>query len=506
MIEILETFEFGFVFEIQNNHPYNVPNDFEIFLNGEFKLKTNTNVIGFYDLKPDVTYEVSIKKLISETVTFNVTTLKPNYVINIKDFNAAGDGVCDDTSAINLAIYQAPDGALIYFPKGTYLVDQILLKSNLNFYLDKETTIIQNTTRDKMGILSGLQKNYDHTENYLNTTWEGNPLSSYCPLIYAKDICNVKIYGFGTLNGNGENSGFWINPKAIRDNYRPKNVEFVNCDNISVCGIKSLNSSCWNIHTLFSTNINFYDLHIESVDTSPNTDGINPESSENVNIIGCTFNVGDDCVAIKSGKYYLSQYFYKPSSNINIRNCLMKKGHGGVVIGSEIASGCENVQISNCIFSETDRGIRIKTRRGRGIKSVVSGINVYNCEMDRVKFCFTINMFYNCDPDGKSDYVKNKNVTDTDEFTPTVKNINLEKVTAKDSRGCAIFIYGLPENPVANIKLKDCDFHLSDKLINEIPEMLEDFEMIKNLGIYTNNAKVEFINTTFDGTFEKVML
>lgn len=481
-ITILKITPFGFVFELENDSCY-FTSEYDIYINGVFHSRTDKNIVSVFSLKCDTEYEVLISDML-----FTVKTLKPKFVINVKDYNATGDGKTCDTSAINLAIYTAPAGAVIYIPKGVYLVDQLLLKSNVDIYLEKGAVLAQNTNRAKLGILKGLQKNFDHTGAEINASWEGHPLDCYCSVIYGNNIENVHIYGAGTIDGNGDRGDFWINPKMKNKAFRPKNIFLVECNNIEISGIISKNSASWNIHPFYSDNIILRSLKVESIETSPNTDGINPESCKNVEIVGCHFSVGDDCIAIKAGKYYMSKTLLRPCENIRIHNCYMEKGHGGVVLGSEMSCGIKNVKVSQCLFNETDRGLRIKTRRGRGNHAVVDGIIFSNVTMQKVLHPIVVNMYYNCDPDGKSDYVRSKKAHIADEFTPSIKNITVSHVTATDVSGCAIFIYGLPESMVAGVRIEDSMFYFAKKRIAECPAMMDDFVPIENLGIYINNA------------------
>ena len=190
--------------------------------------------------------------------------------------------------------------------------------------------------------------------------------------------------------------------------WRPRSIFLNQCKNIVFEGIKIQNSPSWTVHPFYSDNLKFLNLEIVNPKNSPNTDGIDPESCKNVDIIGVKFSVGDDCIAIKSSKIYMGKRLRKPSANLNIRNCYMEHGHGGVVIGSEIAGGVQNVLIEKCIFKGTDKGIRVKTRRGRGKDSIINGITAENIYMDEVKVPFVINAFYFCDPDGKTKYVWTK--------------------------------------------------------------------------------------------------
>ena len=482
-MKILQIMAFGFVFELNNNTCY-FTDEYEIYINGRLHSKTTKNVVSIFGLKPCTEYKVEINN-----GHFFIKTLTPSYLINVAHYNGS----------INTAIYTAPAGSVVYVPPGEYLADQILLKSHVDIYLAEGAVIKQTTDRNRLAIIKGYQKNYDHTQAEINASWEGHPLDCYASLIYGKNVENVNIYGHGIIDGNGDIGGFWENPKVKNKAFRPKNIFLAFCKSITIGGIKSRNSASWNIHPFYCTDIAFKAITLESIETSPNTDGLNPESCENVDIVGCFFSVGDDCIAIKAGKYYMSTAHQKPTNNVRIRNCYMEKGHGAVVIGSEMSCGVQNVTVTQCLFVDTDRGLRIKTRRGRGPSAIVDDISFTNVQMRGVHHCFVVNMFYFCDPDGKSDYVSNKNIQIADDMTPTVKNISLYNINATDIKGCAIFIYGLPENIVTGVNISDSSFTFAKERITEPPAMMDGFEPIENLGVYIENAKVNMEGNDFIG-------
>ena len=122
-------------------------------------------------------------------------------------------------------------------------------------------------------------------------------------------------------------------------------------------------------------------------------------------MLGTYISVGDDCIAIKSGKIYMAQKEKTPTEDMTVRQCCMRDGHGAVTVGSEIAAGVKDVHIRDCMFMNTDRGLRVKTRRGRGKLSVLDDISFENIDMDNVMTPFVVNSFYFCDPDGKTEYV-----------------------------------------------------------------------------------------------------
>jgi polygalacturonase len=177
---------------------------------------------------------------------------------------------------------------------------------------------------------------------------------------------------------------------------------------------------------------------------SPNTDGINPESCKYVHISDCHISVGDDCITIKSGKDIPGRTKAAPAENYTITNCTMLSGHGGVVIGSEMSGDVRKITISNCVFDGTDRGIRIKTARGRG--GVVEEIRVDNIIMKNIKEqAIVLDM----------QYAKTEPAP-VSERTPQFRNIHFSNITGQTNQ--SIFINGLAEMPVDDITFNDIQF------------------------------------------------
>ena len=175
---------------------------------------------------------------------------------------------------------------------------------------------------------------------------------------------------------------------------RPPLVRFVDCRDVLIDGLHFSNSPRWTLSPVACDNVTITKVTIRNPHDSPNTDGINPDSCSNVHIANCHIDVGDDCIAIKSGSEEDGRPNPRPCQNITITNCTMLHGHGGVVIGSEMTGGVRNVSISNCVFCGTDRGIRLKSRRGRG--NAVEDLRVDNIVMDEVHCPIVVNLFYVC--------------------------------------------------------------------------------------------------------------
>lgn len=482
--------------EIKNDLPYYTDSPFDVYLNEKLIYQTiNTNCFSIYDLTPDTIYNLQVK-FFDCLMELTFKTKSTKFVLNVNDFKTSTS--IDDTAAIQAAIMACPKDGLVVIPEGDYHIRPIFLKDNINIYLSKNAKLIAEPNRDFYPVLPSRIKDCNDSEIILGT-WEGEPNDIYCSPITGINISNVNIYGEGIIDGNALSSDWWVDFKIKKGAYRPRGIFLNNCSNITIQGITIQNTASWTLHPYYCNNLNFFDLKIINPDDSPNTDGCNPESCDHVNIIGVNFSVGDDCIAIKSGKIYLAHNHFKPSSNITIRNCLMDKGHGAIVFGSEMSCGINNIVVSQCIFQNTDRGFRIKTRRGRGDKGIISNIVFDNVYMKNVKNAFVVNMFYFCDPDGKSEYVKSKTPLPIDERTPHLGKIEFKNITCEDCLISAGFFYGLPESPIEQIRLENITVTYSSIIEYGQPAMMSDIEDVSKLGFYFNNVSdvsVKNVNIT----------
>jgi len=238
------------------------------------------------------------------------------------------------------------------------------------------------------------------------------------------------------------------------------------------------------VHPVRCRNVVCRGLNICNPYHSPNTDGIDPDGCQDVRISDCTIDVGDDCIAIKSGTEKTPDA--QPSERIIITNCHFLRGHGGVVLGSEMSGGVRNVVVSSCVFSETDRGIRLKTRRGRG--GTVEGIQLNNLVMEKVVCPFVFNMYYGgrvAKPEEK--YYWDKAPLPVDEHTPRLRDVSIFGVRARGVTGSAGFFYGLPEMPVEDVSIRDVIVEMGDGYVEESAQMANSPDLVK-AGFYLRNA------------------
>lgn len=435
-----------------------------------------------------------------------VATKEPtfkNVNYSVLDYGAKADGKTMNTEAFRLAIKACTEngGGKVVVPTGKFLSGPIHLDNNVNLHLEEGAEILFSTNPDDYYPL-------------VHTSFEGMELMNYSPLIYAKNKKNIAITGKGTLNGQANNTYWWpwkgktsegdvygykpgepsqldslnlptlmkmaekdvpIDKRVFGNNkyLRPNFIEPFDCENVLIKDIKIINAPFWIIHPLKCTNVIVDGVTIDS--HGPNNDGCDPEYSKNVIIQNCTFNTGDDCIAIKAGRDHEGRKVGIMSENIVVRNCKMIDGHGGVVIGSEMSAGVKNVFVEDCFMDspQLDRAIRLKTNTKRG--GTVDGVYVRNIKVGKVKQAVLhITMNY-------SVYAGQKDGN----FIPKIKNILLENITVQNAGKYAIFADGLENSPIENITFNNV----------RIDTVKENFSLkhVKNLKLidtYINNKKV----------------
>ena len=474
--------------EIINNNPYNTLEEYSVYVNDVlYKDNINTNIFSIFNLESNKDYKITVKTNIETSQT--IKTLEEYVELNVKRFGAVGNGFNDDTNFVQATINACPKNGTVRIPAGTYLVRPIFLKSNITIKLEKGATLLGDTNRKNYPILPGMTLLTDESDEYNLGSWEGNPIDCFASIITGIEVSNVNIIGEGTIDGNASNSDWWSHAKDKVIAWRPRGMFLVRCNNINVQGITICNTPSWNLHPYFSDNLRFIDLKVINPKDSPNTDGCDPESCTNVDIIGVHFSVGDDCIAIKSGKIYMGRKYKKPSSKFNIRNCSMNFGHGAIVLGSEMAGGLKDILISQCVFNATDRGLRIKTRRGRGKDAIIDGITFDNIKMNKVLTPLVINMYYYCDPDGKSEYVRSREALPVDDRTPYLGKFVFKNMTCENVNIAAGTFYGLPEMPIESVELENISFTYDKNAEEGIPAMMEGIEPMKNRGFIFYNVK-----------------
>ncbi|MGN1422935.1 MAG: glycoside hydrolase family 28 protein [Oscillospiraceae bacterium] len=471
-------------FELENSSPYYSETEYAVSLDGKELFRSKTNVFSLFSLKPATEYTLNVSG--NDPVKF--TTAAETAAVSVKDFGAVGDGVHDDTVSVQTAVNCLPKGGRLYFPEGVYSIAPINLKSHMTLELADNAVLLGSTDTERYPVIPGELCDINTGEAVHFGTCEGNALPMHQALLCAEYAEDITIVGRGTVDGNAQNSDWWVNVKE-RVIARPRLIFFNRCRNVTVHGITAQNAAMWQLHPYFSADLRFLDLAVNAPKDSPNTDALDPEACDKVDIIGCRFSVGDDCIAIKSGKIDIGKKYKTPADHHTIRNCIMQFGHGAITLGSEMAGGVKNLTVNRCIFNRTDRGLRIKTRRGRGEDAVIDGVLFENIKMDGVLTPIVINMWYNCcDPDRFSEYNTTREKLPVDERTPYLGKFTFRDMVCENCQVAACYCDGLPEQPIGEITLENIRFTYDEAAEPNYPSMRNNNVKRCRAGMYFENV------------------
>ncbi|HTP80050.1 MAG TPA: glycoside hydrolase family 28 protein [Bacteroidota bacterium] len=398
----------------------------------------------------------------------------PDKEFDITKFGAVGDGVrnCADAFAKAIASCSEAGGGRVLVPEGIYLTGPIKLASNVLLYVSKGATVrFSVNPHDYMPLVE--------------TRWEGVECMNFSALIYAFDAVNVGLAGEGVLDGQGSLWWPWKGmerygwkagmPEQSKDRdslfamaeagvpvksrifgeghyLRPNFVQFNQCRNVLIEGVTFRNSPMWFLHPVRSSNVTIHRVSVEGL--GPNDDGCDPESCNGVLVDSCTFNTGDDCVVLKSGRNADGRRVNIPCENVVVRGCTMKDGHGGVVLGSEVTGGIRNVYVEDCTMDSPhlERALRFKTNAARG--GVIENFFARRIRVGEVtEAVVSIDFTYE---EG-----------DRGEYTPVVRNLCISEVDCQKAK-YAFWIKAFPNSPVKGLVVSDCDLRgIREKSIME---------------------------------------
>lgn len=488
-------------FELCDGGYYDTKKSYTLILNGAAVGQAAQVVTTLFGLKPQTSYKLEVFSQKQSSGSLCFRTEGEFVTLNVRDFGAKGDGENDDTSFLQAAISACPKGGRVLIPQGRYLTSPLFLKSHLRLELAKGAVLLGHTDRRRYPVLPGLVESDDEQSEYNLGSWEGNPLAMYAALLTGIQVHDVVLYGQGVLDGQANQSDWWSHPTGMYGGAGRGRMLFLNrCEQVVMQGLTVQNSPAWNLHPYFSKDLGFYNITVLGPSSSPNTDGFDPESCENVRLIGARISVGDDCVAIKAGKLYMGEKYHTPCSNVQIAHCRMEEGHGSVTLGSEMAGGIKDVWVHDCEFVRTDRGLRVKTRRGRGRNAVIDGICFERILMRQVSSPFVVNSFYFCDPDGKSEYVQCRSPLPVDERTPSIGTLRFQNINATECQTSAGFFLGLPEQKIAQIDMKNIEVSFDLNAKAAPPAMASHVQPCLRKGVIAENVrKMSFHNVRLNG-------
>ncbi len=448
-------------------------------------------------------------------------TVEPTFkkdTFNIAAYGAKPDGITLNSKSINAAITACSKkgGGVVLVPAGLWLTGPVVMQSNVNLYVSRAAILQFSNDFNQYPLVEGNFEGHVQARNQ-------SPISG-------DNLVNIANTGKGMIDGSGDvwrmvgkdrltenewkkkvasgglvsaDGKLWYPSaktkkaheeklngeitagktlkdfEAIKDYLRPNLLVLTTCKKILLEGVTFQNSPAWNLHPLLCENLTVRNVFVKNPEYAQNGDGIDVESCRNVLIEGCTFDVGDDGICIKSGRDEEGRKRGRPTENMVIRNSTVYHAHGGFVIGSEMSGGAKNIFVYNCSFMGTDKGLRFKTARGRG--GIVENIYCKDIYMkDIVSEAIYFDMYYFTKPPKPGEKVEVPAVT---EATPQFQNFYIDNIVCNGAEK-GIFIRGLPEMSIKNINLNN--------LVLKTKTGIEIFEA-ENINL--RNVKVEVSNS-----------
>ena len=421
----------------------------------------------------------------------------PARAVSIVDFGAVGDGRTLNTDAFARAIGQLADqgGGRVVVPRGIWLTGPIVLRDRIELHTEAGAVVLFSPDRTLYPLVE--------------TNFEGGRSMRCQSPLSANGAQHIAITGAGVFDGSGQawrpvkraklteaqwrdlvasggvldDSGqiWWPSAGAlagargdgrfrdgrptredferIRDFLRPVMVSLRECRQVLIDGPTFQNSPAWNLHPLLCEEVVIRHVTVLNPWYSQNGDGLDLDSCRNGVVYGCTFDVGDDAICLKSGKDAEGRARGRPTENFVIRDNVVYHGHGGFIVGSEMSGGVRNIFAADLTFIGTDVGIRFKSTRGRGggVENIhIDGVNMLNISTEPIHF----NLFYSgsapaeddaatADP---ADYLSR--FPAVSETTPSFRHITIRNVICRGA-GTAMWIRGLPEMPVQDVRLEN---------------------------------------------------
>ncbi|MDO7851703.1 glycoside hydrolase family 28 protein [Hymenobacter convexus] len=425
---------------------------YELALNGKAVATTSKTNYTFSQLAPATAYAIQLRVkpenagAARDFGTLKFKTAAKGKVYNVLDYGAKNDTAVVNTKAIQAAINACAAGGTVLIPKGTFVSGALFLKSNMTLRIE--------------GMLKGSRAPDDYLPMILNR-FEGWELTTYASLLNAGTlnrngytVSNLRITGGGTISGGGRRLGDAMT-KAHGLRSRGRLICLLSCEDVSISHLTVTEPPCWTIHYIYSHNISCHDLAIVTKGIH-NGDGIDPDSSTDSYIFNCTFDTGDDCIAIKSGKNPEGFAIGKPTRNVRITDCDFLRGHG-ISIGSEMSGGVSDVLVQDCKAGALLHGMQIKGTKDRG--GYVRNVTVTDCQLRQITIFSAVN--YNNDgapapevPTFEQFVFRNIDLSEAAATEPAI-NINGFKDPAHRLRNVTFSHILLPEN--AKVVINDAE-------------------------------------------------
>lgn len=393
-------------------------------------------------------------------------------IYNATEYGAAGDGIANDQQAIQQAVNEcfAGGGGRVLLPAGgVYYSGPIQLKANVELHVEGGAVLKASTSRDDYAIPE---------EEAAAGGYTGPPLRAF---LYAHQAPNIRITGFGTIDGSaeafqGESDRYHTAGSAYP---RPALIYLEACDHLTVRDITLANSHFWTLHPAGCNDVLISGIRILNSLSMANSDGIDPDHCRNVRIADCHIEAADDCIVLKTTKELAA---YGPTENVVISGCTLVSTSAAIKLGTETWNDIRNVSVSHCVIKDSNRGLSIQLRDRGNVENIsFSDIIIETRRFDDRWW-------------GRAEpiYVTRFDRTDG-KPAGRLRNIRFRNITCKGENG--IYLSGWEDGPLEDVALEGIRVEIgkwtkwSGGCYDRRPSRLEPIHLEPTAGVYCAYAK-----------------